>query len=94
MRHTFPLKSFVLGVLAFLLPVALGAKEQRWVSVSSPYFTVLTPESERVARVWASELERFRLMLQQVVVAPEKRLRPVTVVLFSSDRAMRPFKPL
>ena len=94
MWRILPPKFCFLCLVVFLLPVALRAREQRWVSVSSPYFTVLTPESEKVARVWAAELERFRLMLQQVLVAPDKRLRPVTVVLFSSDRAMKPFKPL
>lgn len=80
-----------LAAIAALSP--LWGKET-WVSVRSEHFTVLTPARPEVARTWALELERFRVMLQEVVNVPESRVRPVTVVLFPSDRAMRPFKPL
>lgn len=83
-------------VVAFCGALSLAAKEakEQWVAVSSPYFTVLTPAKAEAARLWAMELERFRLAMQLVVNVPESRLRPVTVVLFPNDAAMRPFKPL
>ena len=93
MRRLFPSGQFLLCCLALLPPAPLRAADH-WVRVESPYFTVFTTGSAKIARGWAAELERFRLMLQPYVAAPEDRLRPVTVILFPSDRAMRPFKPL
>ena len=62
--------------------------------VTMPHFRVLTTASESTARKWAVELERFRVMLHEVVNVPEAMVRPVTVVLFRSERAMRPYQPL
>lgn len=82
--------------MALLGTISLAAAPvtEKWTAVSSPFFTVLTPAKADAARAWAIELERFRLALQLVVNVPESRLRPVTVVLFPNDAAMRPFKPL
>lgn len=85
---------------AFGLFLALAAQgaEERWIKVSADHFTILTPslnkESEPAAREWAEELEQFRRGLQAIVPVDSKRLRPVTVVLFPSDRAMEPYVPL
>lgn len=81
-------------LLLFVLLPTHAAADEVWSLVQSPYFTVLTPAQPERARVWAMELERFRLVLGQVVTVPESHLRPVTVVLFPNDRAMRPYKPL
>jgi len=90
---------FRLRALRFLLPFLLlpgfaAAAPETWVTVKSPYFTVLTTAHPAQARAWALELERFRSLLREFVSVPETRLRPVTVVLFASDKAMQPYKPV
>jgi Tfp pilus assembly protein PilF len=90
-RHHFLTCGLLL--LSVLIPTRAVADEA-WTLVQSPYFTVLTTAQPEKARLWAMELERFRLVLGQVVTVPESNLRPVTVVIFPNDRAMRPYKPL
>ncbi len=64
------------------------------MKVTADYFTVLTTAGEPAARKWAVELAEFRRGLQALVPVSVERLRPVTVVLFKSDRAMEPYLPL
>jgi tetratricopeptide (TPR) repeat protein len=77
---------------SLVLPLARAAEE--WTQVDAPHFTILTTAAPKVARQWAVELEKFRRTLQLVVAVPEERVRPATIVLFKTERAMRPFKPL
>jgi tetratricopeptide (TPR) repeat protein len=74
--------------------VALHANEEPWTKVATPHFTILTPAGEATARAWAVELEQFRRALHAVVPVPVHKLRPVTVVLFKTHKAMQPFLPL
>lgn len=71
-----------------------GATPEVWKKVTSPHFTILTPADEATARAWAGELEQFRRGLQAIVPVPAEKLRPVTVVLFKTTRAMEPYLPL
>lgn len=85
----------ILGVAVGLYSGSVVAAAKReWVLVTMPHFTLLTEASEADARKWATELERFRRRMQDVLDVPESMVRPLTVVLFRSDKAMRPFKPL
>jgi tetratricopeptide (TPR) repeat protein len=77
-----------------MLAATLGAAEARWIKVSTEHFTILTPAGETVGKKWAVELEQFRRGLQAIVPVPTERLRPVTVVLFKTDRALQPYVPL
>ncbi len=83
-------------LLLILLPSAtvFPATNEKWLKVQTRHFTVLTPGSEAIARKWAIELEQFVVGLQAIIPVPDERLRPVTVVLFRTDKALRPFKPL
>ncbi|MBL9186937.1 MAG: DUF1570 domain-containing protein [Opitutaceae bacterium] len=67
---------------------------EAWVKVVTEHATILTPARETVARQWAIEFEQFRRGLQSIVPVAPDRLRPVTIVLFKSDRAMEPYLPL
>lgn len=81
-------------LLVALTATCAQAAEERWIKVTAGQFTILTAASERPARKWAAELERFHRGLQGAVPVPLERLRPVTVVLFKNDRAMEPYVPL
>lgn len=87
------LRIFFAWLALFMVPHAL-AKPAQWIAVQSPLFTIYTPAGEKTARRWAVELEQFRRAMQLVVSVPESSLRPVTVMLFPTDKEMRPFKPL
>ncbi|HEY1109913.1 MAG TPA: hypothetical protein VGE76_14790, partial [Opitutaceae bacterium] len=81
--------------LLLALGVALRAEQpETWTKVTSPYFTILTPAGESTAREWAVELEEFRRGMQAFVPVPVDKLRPVTVVLFATEKAMEPYLPL
>ncbi len=74
--------------------LAARAGEEKWLKVSSSHFTILTPAAEKIGRARAVELEQFRRALQEIIPVPEWKVRPVTLVLFKSQRAMEPFLPL
>lgn len=89
------LRGWVLAGLMLALGVALRAEQaETWTKVTSPYFTILTPAGESTAREWAVELEEFRRGMQAFVPVPVDKLRPVTVVLFATEKAMEPYLPL
>ncbi|MES2695571.1 MAG: tetratricopeptide repeat protein [Verrucomicrobiota bacterium] len=71
-----------------------GAPADVWTKVTSPHFTILTSAGESTAREWATVLEEFRRGMQAIVPVPVDKLRPVTVVLFKTDKAMEPYLPL
>lgn len=73
---------------------APAERAERWTKVTSPHFTILTPAEAAIGRAWAVELEQFRRGLQAIVPVDTEKLRPVTVVLFDSERAMEPYLPL
>jgi tetratricopeptide (TPR) repeat protein len=81
-------------VLLLLAGSVAQAADEKWITVTAGPFTVLTSASEKAARKWAFELERFHRGLQGLVPVPLERLSPVTVVLFKNDRAMEPYVPL
>ena len=90
----FPARILVPVLLALSLLAPPARAKEQWVVVSMPHFRVLTTAPAATARKWALELERFTVMLHEVVNVPEAMVRPLTVVLFRTDRAMRPYKPL
>lgn len=93
-RRGFVTALMVMGTLAALTALARAGTPEIWTKVTSPHFTILTPADEATARAWAVELEQFRRGLQTIVPVPVEHLRPVTVVLFKTQRAMEPYLPL
>jgi tetratricopeptide (TPR) repeat protein len=86
-------KSTLFLILAVSWPACAPAGE-KWLTVQTPHFTILTSASAEVLKQWAMELEQFEAALQRILPVPEERLVPVTVVLFPNDAELRPFKPL
>jgi len=84
----------VVGITRLLLLSANAEPEDGWVSIGTPYFTVLSQASEGRTRAWAVEFEQFRRGLQLFVPIASRNISPVTVIIFKSERALRPFKPL
>lgn len=65
-----------------------------WTKITTPHFTVFSEASEGRTRDWAVEFELFRRGLAHVVTVDAAQSGPVTLVLFGSDRRLKPFKPL
>lgn len=65
-----------------------------WTKIETPWFNVVSELSERRTRAWATEFEIYRRGLEQLIPVQRSQLEPVTIVLFSSDRRLNPFKPL
>ena len=65
-----------------------------WIRLEGPDFTILSRASEKETRTWAIGFAQFHRGLGKVLHLNERALRPVTIVLFRSDRELRPFKPL
>lgn len=81
----------MLGLALWLAPAARAAGRAQWITVKSQFFTVITAVDEKTAQKWAVELELFRRGMQIARPVPEERLKPVTLVLFPDEKAMRPF---
>lgn len=87
MRWWFPAVAW-LGLVA----TVRGAEE--WIGLSTPHFSVVSEASEAKTRAWAVEFELFRRGMMIVMPVEAAAVEPVTLVLFRSDRRLRPFKPL
>lgn len=70
------------------------ARAGDWVELRTPYFRVISEASETRTREWGIEFELFRRGMELVMPVDPKRVESVTLVLFSSDRRLRPFKPM
>ncbi len=88
------LRRVVLGLAWAGLAVATPARADDWIEVKSPYFTVVSEASESRTRAWAVQFELFRQAMQTLMPMPPGAVEPVTLVLFRSDRRLRPFKPV
>jgi len=73
---------------------SLGAKEASWTRLDAQNFVILSEVSEEETRSWAIEFDQFHRGLGKVLKINESLLQPVTVVLFRSQGALRPYKPL
>jgi len=82
------------GVCLGPLILTAHAKD-KWISVSSSNFFLVGNASEHDIRQSASKLEQFRQVFS--LLFPKLKINssvPTTVVVFKSDAAYKPFKPL
>lgn len=70
----------------------IPARADDWLELRTPHFRVISEVAERRTREWAIEFELFRRGMSLVMPVNPAWVDPVTLVLFSSDRRMRPFK--
>ena len=75
--------------------VLCAAAKDKWISVHSNNFFLVGNASEHDIRQTASKLEQFRQVFS--LLFPKLKINssvPTTVVVFKSDAAYKPFKPL
>ena len=92
MRRLHGFRGWITLVAALAGLPCRGAPQ--WTRLDAANFTILSQLSVRETRSWAVEFEQFHRGLGSFLRINEKALRPVTVILFASDRAMRGYKPL
>jgi hypothetical protein len=90
-RLSVPLSA---ALIAGLLSVE-SAAAPAWLRLDTPNFTIVGSVAERHLRAVAAEFERFRealthLLHEQATATPV----PTVVIVFESDRAFDPFKPV
>lgn len=71
--------------------VAAGAT---WTRIDGPKVTVVSEAPAWVTRDWAVEIEQFHQALGTVLPLNENRVRPVNIIIFSTDSHFRPYKIL
>lgn len=81
--------------LSFILPVPAFSAKETWTSIRSRNFLLIGNASERDIRRVATELEQFRDVFSRLFAkARFDAPVPTTVIVFKSDGAYKPFKPL
>ncbi len=82
-------------VAGLLLPLtAFGAKDDTWLRLSTPEFSVVTPLTEKQAKAWAAEFAQYVAALQSLFHTGGRKFTPLTVVLFARDRDFQRYRPL
>ncbi len=80
--------------VVMLLAASSAPAKDKWISLRTKNFNVVSNGDEGETRQLALKLEQFRLIISKLtntsLVAPV----PITVVVFKSDGSFKPFKPL
>lgn len=93
-RFRLPIRfTFAACVLAVLTP-QIAAKEETWLRVTAPEFTVITSLPEKAAVAWAGEFSQFVAALQGFLPVQPNRLPRLTIVVFARSREFREYRPL
>jgi tetratricopeptide (TPR) repeat protein len=92
-----PPLAFAAALLAclFALPAQTASAKDAWTSVRTKNFFLIGNATEKEIRRVATRLEQFRHVFSQLL--PQANLAspaPTTVVVFKSDSAYTPFKPV
>lgn len=89
------LHGFRVWITLFALTAGFSCEgAPQWTRLDAANFTILSQLSVKETRSWAVEFEQFHRGLGGFLRINEKALRPVTVILFATDRAMQSYKPL
>lgn len=82
------------AVLFLLLPAGASAKDE-WVRVRSKNFSLIGNAADKDIRRVATKLEQFRAVFSNLF--PKMKFSsaiPTTVIVFKSDKAFAPYKPI
>src|SRR5262249_3769048 len=71
-----------------------GAAKDKWINLRTKNFNIVSNADEGPTRKLASNLEQFRYVFSQLFNIKGIAPVPVTVIVFKSDGAFKPFKPL
>lgn len=93
--NIFATRGFRFVLLSFIGVATISpVRCDDWIELRTPHFTVFSEASESRTRAWATEFELFRRAMMIVMPVDPSAVEPVTLVLFRSDRRLRPFKPV
>jgi tetratricopeptide (TPR) repeat protein len=88
-------------VAAFFVAVAVSAllaqpawAKDKWINLTTRNFNIVSNADERDTRELAQKLEQFRFVFSQLFNIKAADTVPVTVMVFKSDGAFTPYKPL
>jgi hypothetical protein len=82
---------FCIGVSLWCLDAC--AKEEKWLQVNTPEFTLVTSLNEKEAVTWAAEFSQYVAALRDLFHF-KRPLPPLTIVVFARDRAFEEYRPL
>jgi tetratricopeptide (TPR) repeat protein len=78
--------------LAFLATPAQG--KDKWINLTTKNFNIISSADEGATRKLALKLEQFHYVFSKLFNLPAVRPIPTTVMVFKSDGAFKPYKPL
>jgi hypothetical protein len=83
-------------ILCFAPGATLRAAEsgERWLKVTAPEFTVITPLKEKEAVAWAGQFSQFIAALQGFINVDVRRLPRLTMVVFAREKEFSAFRPV
>lgn len=84
---------FIVSSLVLLTATPAVAKD-KWISVRTKGFNVVSNADSDDARRLALKLEQFRAVFAKLFKIPNVSPVPITVIAFRSDSSFKPFKPL
>ncbi|HEX2853505.1 MAG TPA: hypothetical protein VHO24_09720 [Opitutaceae bacterium] len=82
-----------LAVLGIVLPGRVAAKDERWLQVTTPEFTLVTTLAQKEAVVWAGEFTQYIAELRGLFNF-RRPLTPLTIVVFARERPFEDYRPL
>src|SRR5262245_48945883 len=88
-------------VIIFVFAIAIdclfshgAAAKDKWINLHTKNFNIVSNADEGQTRKLAENLEQFRYVFSQLFNIKGVAPVPVTVIVFKSDGAFKPFKPL
>jgi tetratricopeptide (TPR) repeat protein len=70
------------------------AKEETWLRVTSPEFTLITSLNQKEATAWAGEFAQYVAALRSYFVNGQRQLAPLTIVVFAREKDFEKYRPL
>ena len=89
-----PIIALCTAALFIGLVTAQAAAKDKWINLHTKNFNIVSNAEEGATRQLASKLEQFRYVFSQLFSIKGVAAVPVTVIVFKSDPAFKPFKPL
>lgn len=83
----------VIVALSLVFVASATAKDDPWLRVTTPEFTLVTSLREKEAVVWAGEFSQYIAELRGLFNV-KRPLPPLTIVVFARERAFEDYRPL
>jgi tetratricopeptide (TPR) repeat protein len=84
----------VLSLVAWGASLPAAENNERWLKVTAPEFTVITPLKEKDAVAWAGQFSQFIAALKGFINVDPRRLPRLTMVVFAREKDFAAFRPL